>query len=114
MGVQMAKYLYPMGIEGAGMIMDNPHPHTHLPAYGKISFWTCIQDIKEDMEVHLVIFQHIFFHYFQAHILPCFHIQLLNFQTRIWLFGMEECGDLERLSGDFETWNNDHLGDVLI
>jgi hypothetical protein len=29
----MAKYIHPMGIAGAGMIMHNAHPHTHLPGY---------------------------------------------------------------------------------
>jgi hypothetical protein len=33
MDMQMAKNPYPMGIEGAGMILHNPHPHTHLPIY---------------------------------------------------------------------------------
>jgi hypothetical protein len=33
MGVEMANYFHPMGIEGAGTIMYNPHPHTHLPVY---------------------------------------------------------------------------------
>jgi hypothetical protein len=47
----MAKYIHPMGIVGAGMIMHNPHPHIHLPGYER---------------------------------------------------------------GDFETWNNDHMGDDLI
>jgi hypothetical protein len=58
MGMQMAKYIHPMGIAGAGMIMHNPHPHTHLPGY--------------------------------------------------------EYGDLESSSRNFETCNNDHMGDDLI
>jgi hypothetical protein len=35
-GMQMAKYLYPMGIVGAGIIIHNLHPHIHLPDYPRI------------------------------------------------------------------------------
>jgi hypothetical protein len=61
MGMQMAKYIHPMGIAGAGMIMHNPHPHTHLPGYEHGDLEIAMRTERKWTKLSSAIFVFIFF-----------------------------------------------------